>query len=84
MNTAEFVTMQMAKPFTAREIPDLKYTQYCRRYTCAHLRLGYEVTHIGASFKGDLFYEGYRHFRDSPPSYYINAVIPWENILEYM
>lgn len=84
MNTAEYVAKQMAKRFTARKIPDLKHVRYCRKHTCLHLGLGFEVGHAGSTFNADWLYEGYQRFRDRPKNYYANDVLPWETILEYM
>ena len=83
MTPKQFVAIQMAKRFTAREIPDRKHVQYCRKHTCRHLSLGYEAAHAGAAFHADWFFESYHRFRDRPSRYYANAVIPWSAILEH-
>lgn len=83
MNTAEYVAEQMAKPFTARKIPDLKHVRYCRKNSRRYLSLGVQPAHAGAAFNTSWFYEGYERFLARPDSYYVNAVLPWKTILEY-
>mgnify|MGYP007008286294 CR=1 FL=1 len=84
MHTADFVAMQMTKRFTARKIPDRKHVRYCRKNSRRYLSLGFEPAHAGAAFNANWFYEGYERFRARPDSYYVNAVLPWETILEYI
>lgn len=84
MNTAEFITMQMAKPFTTRKIPDLKHVHHCRKSLRMYLSLGLEPAQAGAAFNAKWFYEGYERFRAHPNNYYANAVLPWKTILEYI
>lgn len=84
MTPKQFVAIQMAKRFTARKIPDRKYIQSCRKYTCNSLRIGYEPATSSSIFNADWLYEGYQRFRDRPARYYTNEVIPWKTILEHM
>lgn len=83
MNTAEFVTKQIAKRFTARKIPDLHHMRYCRKHTCKYLTLGYEATHADVVFNQTALYESFHRFRKHPSRYYTNDVITWKEIIDH-
>lgn len=84
MNTAEFVAMQLAKPFPKRRIPDSLYFRNSHFPTVLlDLTEGRQPEHASLCFDNNYMYEGYTRYIGAFHSLYPNVIITEEECLEY-
>lgn len=84
MNTKEFVTMQLAKPFKERRIPDALYIRKRNFHaTLLMLTSGQPPETAGYCFDHDFMYENYTRFINDFDYLYPNVVITQEGYREY-
>lgn len=85
MNTKEFVTMQLAKPFTERRIPDSRFlNDYTHPRTLADLIEGEAPENGGFCFDNDFMYEDYVRYIGSFRYLYPNIVITEQECREHI
>ena len=84
MNTKEFVTAELAKPFKKRRIPDALYIRTRTFRTMLHLLLsGEPPENAGFCFDNGFMYEDPMRFISAPQFLYPNVVITQGECCEY-